>query len=213
MQRHRTHLMVGPIEVEDAEIGHHPVDVDEAVRRIVRIHLVPADAGDHVDRVAEHPLGVVADPVARRVIDGVARCAAHTEHLPGRVLQRSERRQVLVAVAVNLVGAHDDMAPAPGQRLEHAAERHPALDRADDADGGCVGQQSGLAVGQQDVGREGQPRQPGPDRDHCRHRADHDLASVAKQFGACDGAHFGTGHGHHLASLFWSSANFRTAAW
>ena len=210
MQRHRTHLMVRSVEVEDPEIGDDAIHVDEPVRRIVRIDLVPADAGDYVDRVAEHPLGVVADPVAGRMVDGVARRAADTEHLSRRVLQGSECRQVLVAVAVNLVGAHDDVAPAPGQRLEHAPERHPALDRADDADGGGVGQQPGLAVGQQDVGREGQPGQPGPDRHHGRHWADHDLARVAEEFGARDGAHLGTGHGDHLDA---SSANFRTAAW
>jgi len=54
---------------------------------------------------------------------------------------------------------------------------------------------------QQDVGGEGQPRQPGPDRHHRRHRADHDLARVAEQFGARDDAHFGAGHGDSLGRL------------
>src|ERR1700682_2266501 len=163
MQRYRAHLMVGPVEVEDAEIGHHPEHVDKPERRIVGIDLVPADSGYDVDRLAEDPLGVVAYPVAGRMVDGVTRRAANTEHLSRWVLQGSECRQVLVAVAVNLVGAHDDVAPPPGQRLEYSPERHPALDRADDADGGGIGQQSGLAVGQQNVGREGSPGEPGPD--------------------------------------------------
>ncbi len=51
VQRQRTHLMVGTVEVEDAEVGHHPEHVDESVRRIVRVDLVPADTGDHVDRI------------------------------------------------------------------------------------------------------------------------------------------------------------------
>ena len=118
------------------------------------------------------------------------------------MLQRPERRQVLIAVPVNLVGAHDDMASAPGQCLEDPAERHPALDRPDDTDRGCVGQQPGLTVGQHDVGGEGQAGQAGADRHHGRHRADHDLAGVAEQFGARDGAHLGTVHRHHFpASL------------
>src|SRR4029077_12158574 len=90
MQRDRTHLRGGPVEVEPPEIGHPPVDVDEPVRRVVGVDLVPADARDDVDGIAEHPLRVVAHPVARRVVDGVARCAADAEHLSGRVLQRPE---------------------------------------------------------------------------------------------------------------------------
>ena len=129
------------------------------------------------------------------------------------MLKRTECGQVLIAVPVNLIGAHDDVAPAPGQRLEDAAERHPALDRAVGAERGGVGQQPGLAVGQQDVGGEGQPRQSGADRHHVRHRADHDLARIAEQFGARDGAHLGSGHGHHLPASLPDSANFRTAAW
>ena len=73
MQRDRPHLVVRAVEVEHSEVGHHPVHVDEPVRRVVRIDLVPTDSGHDVDRIAEHPLGVVADPVAGGVVDGVAR--------------------------------------------------------------------------------------------------------------------------------------------
>src|SRR4029453_11256970 len=127
MQRHRPHLMIRPVEVEDPEIGHHLVHIDKAVRRVVTIDLVPADARHDVERIAEHPLGVVADPVARRVIDRVAWRAADTEHLPGRVLQRPERREVLIAETVNLIGPHDHMTTPPRQRLEDPAERHPTF--------------------------------------------------------------------------------------
>ena len=216
MQRQRAHLMVGSVEVEHAEVGHHPEHVDEPVCGVGRIDLVPADSRHHVDGIAEHPLGVIADPVARRVVDGVPRCTAHSEHLAGGMLKRAECGQVLIPIPVNLIGTHDDVAPAPCQRLEDAAERHPALDRACGTERGGVGQQPGLAVGQQDVGGEGQPRESGSDGHHVRHRAHHDLASIAEEFGARDGAHLGSGHGHHLPASFAAlaaSANFRTAAW
>ena len=213
MQRQRPHGAVGTVEVEDAEVGHHPVHVDEPVGRVVGIDLVPTDPGHHVDGVAEHPLGVVSDPVAGGVVDGVARRASHAEHLAGRVLQGPERRQVLVAVPVDLVGAHHDVASAPGQRLENPAERHPALDRAGRADRGRVGQQSGLAVGEQDVGGERQPGQPGADRHHGRHRADHDLTGVAEQFGAGDGTNLCAITEITAPPWLLARPNLRTAAW
>ena len=213
MQRHCAHLVIRAVEVEHTEVGHHPVHVDEAVGWVVGIDLVPTYSGHDIDRVTEHPLGVIAHPVAGGVVDRVAGCAPDPEHLAGGMLQRSERRQVLVAVTVDLVGAHHHMASAPGQCLEHPPEGHPALDRRGCSDGGGVGDEPRLAVGQQDVGGEGQPSQPGADRHDGGHRADHDLAGVTEQFGTGDCAHLGAGCGHHFCASFCSSANARTAAW
>ena len=210
MQRHRTHGVVRTVEVEHAEVRHHAEHVDEPVCRVVGIDLVPTDPGHDVYVVAEHPLGVVADPVTRRVVDRVSRRAPHTEHLPGRVLHGSECGKVLVAVPVDLIRAHHDMAAAPGQRLEDPPERHPALDRARRADRRGIGQQPGLAVGEDDVGGERQARQPCADRHHGRHRADHDFACVTEQFGARDSTYLCAGHGDHFDA---SSENLRTAAW
>src|SRR5579884_3968187 len=122
--------MVRPAEVEHTQVGHDAIDVDEPERRIAGIDFVVADPGYHVDGLAEHPRRVVAHPVARGVIDGVAGRAAHTEHLPLGLLQWPERRDVLIAVAVNLVGAHHHMPPPPRQCLEYTAKWHPTLDRA-----------------------------------------------------------------------------------
>ena len=44
------------------------------------------------------------------------------------------------------------MAATPGQRLEDPAEGHPALDRAGGSQRRSVGEQSGLTIGQQDLG-------------------------------------------------------------
>ena len=74
------------------------------------------------------------------MVDGVAGRAPDTEHLSGWMLQRSEGRQVLVAVAVDLVGAHDDVPAAPGEGLENPAEWHPALDGTRGTDRRRVGQ-------------------------------------------------------------------------
>ncbi|SKX88234.1 Uncharacterised protein [Mycobacteroides abscessus subsp. abscessus] len=58
------------------------------------------------------------DPVARRMVDGVARRSAHTEHLTRGVLEWAERRQVLVTVSVDLVGAHDHVSPTGRHDVE-----------------------------------------------------------------------------------------------
>ena len=88
------------------------------------------------------------------MVDGVAGRAPEAEHLPGRVLQRPERGDVLIAVSVNLIGAHHHMPPTPGERLEYPAERHPALDGSGRAQRRGVRQQLCLTVGQQDVGEK-----------------------------------------------------------
>src|SRR5436305_188340 len=112
VQTERSHRPVRAAEVEHPEVGHHPERVGEAECRIVGVHVVPADSADDVDLLAEHPLGMVADPVTGGMVDGVAGRTAHTEHLPLRLLQRAERRDVLIAKAVNLIGAHHHMAPS-----------------------------------------------------------------------------------------------------
>ena len=52
---------------------------------------------------------------------------------------------------VNLIRAHHDVAPAPGQCLENPTERHPALDGAGGAQRRGVGQQLRFTVGQHDI--------------------------------------------------------------
>ena len=212
VQRHRAHRVVGAAEVEDAEVRHHPVDVDEPVRRVIGIDFVPTDPGHDVDVVAEDALGVVAHPIAGGMVDRVAGRTPHAEHLPARVLKGSERRQVLVAVPVDLVCAHHHVSAAPRQRLEDATERHPAFDRSCGAERGRIGEEPGLAVGEQDVGGERQACQSRADRHHVGHRADHDLTRVAEQLGTRDGTDLCAGYGDHFIASC-ASANSRTAAW
>ncbi len=114
------------------------------------------------------------------MIDRVARCTADPEHLPGGVLQRTERRQVLVAVPVDLVGAHHDMTPSPGQRLEDASEGHPSLDGALAPIAGVSASNRASPSVSRMSGANVRARQPGADGDDVRHGADHDLTGIAE---------------------------------
>ena len=90
---------------------------------------VVADARDHVDLRDEGLRAVVRDPVAGRMVDRVARRAAHAEQLRARLLRIADAGDVLVAEAIDLGGAHHHVAP-PGperdrRRCDRAASPRP----------------------------------------------------------------------------------------
>src|SRR4051812_17752882 len=162
MHREQPERPAGPADVEDREVRHDAMDVVEPARRRPRF-LGPAraDAGDDVHLLDERAGAVLGHPVARAVVDGVAGGATGTQELALRLGEVTDRGDVLVAVPVDLRGAHHHVPLAVRDDVEHAAEGDPALDhvglltqRRDPA------QEEGLAVGDQQVGVRGQLAQP-----------------------------------------------------
>src|SRR5690349_25180124 len=82
-----------------------------------------ADARD----LLSFPTRRSSDLVGRAVVDRVARCAPRAEQLPLRTLPGPDGGDVLVALAVDLGGSHHHVPLAPGDDVEDAAERDPAL--------------------------------------------------------------------------------------
>ena len=123
------HGVVGSVEVEDPEVGHHHADVVEARGgRPGRGGAVVADAAHHVDVLDEAARRVGGNPVARGVVEAVARSAPHPDELrlgPGPVADGAE---VLVAEAVDLRRHHHDVAPARPHHVEHPPVGHPRLE-------------------------------------------------------------------------------------
>ncbi len=217
MEAQRAEGVSRSTEVEDTEVGDNAGDVQVLVCRVLGIDLVVADTAHHVDLVDEHSLGVLGDEVARRVVDGVARGAAHTEHLTRRLLKRAEGGEVLVAVAIELIGAHDYVATARSDDVEHLAERHPSFDGALRSDCRGVLENEGFTIGDQQVGFGGEPSQASADGGRRRHRAGHDFACTGEDFSARENNVLCAGDGgfaHFACSpAFDESANFFTAAW
>ena len=111
-------------------------------------------------------------PVDRRVVDRVARRAAEAEQLRlRRVRVGADGGDVLVAVPVDLGGAHHHVAPAAPHHVEHAPVRVVGLDDPVVGAGArlVVGDEHRLAVGHHQVGLEGGAGQPAADH---RDRAD-----------------------------------------
>ena len=208
--------VLGPAEVEDAEVRDQPVHVVEPRRRRSGgLRPRAADAGDDVDLLDHDARGVLRHPVGRPVVDGVARGAAHAEELAVGLVPRADGGDVLVAVPVDLGGAHHHVPLAVGDHgLQHEPERHPALgDVGGLAERRGAAQDPGLAVGQHQLRVRGVLGQPGAQRGEQAHRAAHDLAVVGEAVRDRDGAVLGPGHVGHARLLLRFSLNAATAAW
>ena len=155
-----------------------------------------AHAADHVDLLHEGAHGVVGHPVAGGVVDRVARRAPYTDELHLGLGVRPDGRDVLVARAVDLARHHHHVAPARPHDVEDAAVGHVRLtDEVGRAggDGRRPDHERGLAVGEHDVGREGQLGQPGAECGDGAEGAHHDLTRLAPDLGAGDDAGLGPG--------------------
>ena len=183
----QAHLALGGGEVQHGQVrDHDPHLVEPGRPQAERRRPVVAHPADHVHRLGEHPAGVPRDPVAGRVVDRVARRAAHAEQLglgPGPVADAGD---VLVAEPVNLRGAHHHVPVPAGHHREHRPVRQPALDNV-----AARRQKVRLPVGQQKVRREREPRQPGPERRDEPHRAGQDRAVPAPRLRARNHADLG----------------------
>ena len=196
-------------EVEDAEVRDHAADLVEARGTFAeRRRPVVADARDHIDLRDEGFGPVIRDPVAGRVVDGVARRAAHAEQLRARMLGIADAGDVLVAEAIDLGGAHQHVASPRPEQVEDAAIGQPALDHGLEAvrraQRGDVVQHVVQAVRDQQVGGEAELREARAQRREHADRAGQDLAVAAEALGEGDGAQLGSRELAHRA---------RTAAW
>jgi hypothetical protein len=149
---------------------------------------------------------VIAHEVAGGVTDRVARRPAEAQQLGLGLVPVADGGQVLVAVAVDLAGAHHHVALPVPEQLKHAAVGIPVLDDAvgvGPSDRGRVGGQGGQPVGDRQVGLEGGPRQAAADQRHVADRVAEDLAVAPERFGDGDGAVVGAGDilvAHRVAS-------------
>jgi hypothetical protein len=185
--------------VEVVELGRHRSGLPGPVG---------AHAAHDVDVLDERPSVVARDPVAGRVVHGVARGAAHADELPVRPGPVADARDVLVAVGVELGGAHQDVAaPVPGD-VEDPRERQQALDV-------CVGvvgdrrfdrqdavDEEGPAVRDEQVRFERRLGQARPERRDGADGAREDLARTAPDVGARCHALLGTGEVAHDDATF-----------
>src|SRR5207344_707291 len=109
--------------------GDDPVDVVVAGGAGAgRLRPGRADASDDVDLLDDDAGRVLRDPVRRAVVDRVARRAAGAQELPLRSGEVTDGGDVLVAVLVDLGGAHHHVPLAVGDDVEDASEWNPALD-------------------------------------------------------------------------------------
>src|SRR5690606_38547540 len=127
----------------------------------------------------------------------VARRAPVAEQLHRGPRVVADRGQVLVAVAVELAGAHHDVAPAGPHPVEHRSVRVPVLE--DPVLGGderrVVVDEGGLAVGDAQVGLERGPGQASGDHRDRADRVGEDLAVAPEALGERDDADLGPGGG------------------
>ena len=84
--------------------------------------------GDDVDAGHEGAGRVVGHPVGGGVVDEVAGGAAQAEQLGLGLSPVADGGRVLVAVGVDLAGAHDYVTPTRPDDIEYVAVRHPGLD-------------------------------------------------------------------------------------
>ena len=162
--------------------------------------------------VDEHARAVVRHEHAVRVIDRVARKAAHAEERRLRPRGVADHADVALPVAIDLHGSDHRVTTTAPQQVEGARVRHPPLDDwlgaiFPGADGHGLGHQHALGVRHQERWVEGQLRercreprkQPDPAREH--------LAVVTPGLGGGDDAELG-----ERVVLHVRSRRFRTPA-
>src|SRR5690606_26714073 len=136
-----------------------------------------------IDRLDEDVLRMPRHPIARRMVDRVARSTADAEELDLRLLEIADAADVLVAVAIDLGGAHHHMALPPPEHIENLAEGDPALD---DLIGirhtvrSRVREDLIESIRENELGRIEFLRDARADRRSRSHRAHHVLAVIAE---------------------------------
>jgi hypothetical protein len=141
------------------------------------------------------------------VADGVARRTPQAEQLHlGLGQVAPDGGEVHVAVPVDLGGAHDHVAAARPDDVEHAAVGVPGLEdlALGPLEGLVVGDERGLAVGHHEVGLEGGPGEAAADHGDGADGVGQDLAVAPEGLGDGHGADVGAGEGHdaHRAATF-----------
>jgi len=134
---------------------------------------------------------VVGHPVRGDVVDGVAGCAAVAEQLHLGLGVGADGGDVLVAVAIDLGGAHHHVPTAVPHPAEHLSVGVEVLDdrAARPLEGFVVGDEAGLAVGHGQVGLKGGPGEPATDHRDGADRVGQDLAIAAEALRDRDCAH------------------------
>ena len=197
---HRTqpHRVVGRLEVEHAQVRDDPADLVEPVAgRPDLAHAVVAGARHHVDGLDEAAESVVGHPVAGGVVDEVAGGSPQAEQLRLRPAPVADGGDVLVAVAVDLGGAHHDVAPTRPDDVEDGPVRDVALDhpgRVGDADRQRVRGKDRHRVGHHHVGCEGRLREATADDRAGADGVDEDVAVAAETLGDGDDTDVGSVH-------------------
>ena len=145
---------------------------------------------------------VPGHPVAGRVVDGVAGRAAHAEQLRRSAGAQSPMQEMFWLPYRSIwLGAHHHV-PAAGRHHAKTARYGSQPSSRSDRRRSRVR----LAVGEQQVGREGEPGQPGAEAGDQADRAGQDLAVAAPRLGARDHADLGAAHAV-------TAAHADTAAW
>ena len=129
------------------------------------------------------------------MIDQVAGCAAHAEQLGLRLaIVVADGCEVLVAIAIDLGGSHDDMALARPDLIKDRAERHVRLD-----DGiGRVAAERKISldrirnrVGEHQIGLERGSGEATGNHRHGAHRVAQHLTVATERLGEGDDADLG----------------------
>ena len=129
MDGYNTHAIVGSLKIEHAEIADDVADFVKPCGGFPQLpRPVVTDARDHIDLFNEDPFVVVGHPIAGGVVDGVARRPTHPQKLGFGFLPITDAGDVLVAVAVELTGAHQHMAASVPKGIKNTAKGHPPFD-------------------------------------------------------------------------------------
>ena len=194
VHRAQAHAVVGRLEVEHAEVGDDAADLVEARRRRRRARRRGRSRRRDTTSTCshEHLRRVVRDPVARGVVDRVARRAAEAEQLRLRLVPVADEREVLVAEPVDLAARPSSRGAGPTTRRRTSCgtgstPRRPSSRRSTPTGHG-VGDEQRLAVGHHEVGLERRPGEPAADHRDRADRVGEDLAVAAEALGARDHA-------------------------
>src|SRR5699024_769510 len=140
MYRYQPHRVVWSGEIQHPEIGDHLMDIVETLCCGTGFTCtVVTDTGNHIDLLDEYSFAVFGHPVTGPIVHGVEGSTTYPEQLFRRFIVITDGRNVLVAVAVDLISTHHHMSFAMwNNRLQHLTERLPSFDDRF-ANTGCVG--------------------------------------------------------------------------
>src|SRR5690554_7468118 len=83
---------------------------------------IVANPAHDIDGLNEDILRMPRHPIARRMIDRVARRAAHAEELHLRLIEIADAADILVTITIDLGRAHHDVAFPPPEHIEDLTE-------------------------------------------------------------------------------------------